>query len=451
MVDIGYEVNFDGLVGPTHNYSGLSYGNIASMTSQNTPSSPKEAALQGLKKMKFLHDLGLKQGVLPPHERPHLPSLKILGFTGADRTIPEKTYKVNPLLLFNYSSASPMWAANSVTFTPSIDSSSGKAQITPANLSSTRHRTIEAKDTSKILKAIFSNDIFFEHHEPLPYGNIFNDEGSANHTRFCKEYEELGVHLFVYGMRSLEEWAPRPKKFPARQTLEASETIVRSHKIFPERYILAQQSPIAIDAGVFHNDVIAVGERNLFFYHENAFLNSKALIEEIRKKVEQFCDVEMRFIEVPASAIPLQTAVETYLFNSQLVYLSDKSYTLLSPIECRDDGIVFTYLNRLIKDPDNPIRDVHFIDTKESMRNGGGPACLRTRFTFNQNELNNTNPKCLLNDKLYEKLINWIETHYRDRLEPKDLRDPKLVDETQAALNELTHILDLGNIYSFQQ
>ena len=28
---MAYEVNFDGLVGPTHNYAGLSYGNVASL------------------------------------------------------------------------------------------------------------------------------------------------------------------------------------------------------------------------------------------------------------------------------------------------------------------------------------------------------------------------------------------------------------------------------------
>ena len=48
-------INFDSIVGPTHNYSGLSLGNLASTTHGKMVSSPKKAALQGLEKMKFLH------------------------------------------------------------------------------------------------------------------------------------------------------------------------------------------------------------------------------------------------------------------------------------------------------------------------------------------------------------------------------------------------------------
>lgn len=450
MVPIGYEINFDGIVGPTHNYSGLSFGNIASMTSKLTRSNPKQAALQGLKKMKLLYDLGINQAVLPPHERPHIPTLRRLGFSGTSRSIPEAVFKINPLLLFNYSSASAMWTANSGTFTPSIDSSDKKVHITPANLASTRHRTIEAEDTAKIFKKIFPNQTFFSNHDPLPYGNIFNDEGAANHTRLCKNYSGPGIHLFVYGMRALEDWAPRPKKFPARQTLEASQAIIRSHKIQEERTVLAQQSPLAIDAGIFHNDVIAVGDRNLFFYHENAFLNNKETINELRDKMEKHLDTELYTIEVPASVIPLQTAVETYLFNSQLITLSDNTFALIAPIECQENQIVSTYLQKLVQDPDTPIRDTHYINTKESMQNGGGPACLRTRFILTENELTHMNQKCLFNDQLFERLNHWAAKYYRDSLEPNELRDPKLVDETQTALNELTRILDLGNIYSFQ-
>lgn len=61
----GYEVNFDGLVGLTHHYAGLSFGNEASTRHQNTLSNPRLAAKQGLLKMKALADLGYKQGVLP--------------------------------------------------------------------------------------------------------------------------------------------------------------------------------------------------------------------------------------------------------------------------------------------------------------------------------------------------------------------------------------------------
>lgn len=45
-----YELNMDGLVGPTHNYAGLAPGNIASLNYASVASNPQAAALQGLKK-----------------------------------------------------------------------------------------------------------------------------------------------------------------------------------------------------------------------------------------------------------------------------------------------------------------------------------------------------------------------------------------------------------------
>ena len=450
MTSPGYEISFNGIVGPTHNYSGLSFGNIASMSNQNTPSNPKEAALQGLEKMKFLHNLGVQQGVIPPHERPHIPTLRALGFTGTDRSIPEKAYNVNPIFLFQYSSASPMWVANAATFTPSIDSADGKVHITPANLASTPHRSIEARETAKLLKAIFPSFAFFAHHPPLPFNQSFLDEGAANHTRFCKDYHDSGIHFFVYGISSFEEWGSKPQKFPARQTLEASEAIARSHKIYQDRVLFAQQNPLAIDAGAFHNDVIAIGNRNFLFYHEKAFLDPVEVINQIRLKVSKHCETDMHVLEVPENKISLKTAIETYLLNSELITLPDKAYSLIAPLECRINRNVYEYLDKLSKDPDVPLRDIHFVNTTESMRNGGGPACLRTRVVLNQNEINAANQKCLFDEKLYKKLKIWIEKHYRDYLTPKDLQDPNLIDEVQAALHELTIILDLGNIYSFQ-
>jgi len=450
MLPLAYEINFDSIVGQTHNYSGLSYGNLASMTHANTPSNPKSAALEGLEKMKLLHDLGVKQAVIPPHERPHLPTLRKLGFTGRDRTIAEKVYQVQPNLLFIYSSASPMWAANAATFTPSIDAADGKVHLTPANLCSTRHRAIEADDTGRFLRALFSSTAFFSHHAALPTSPIFTDEGAANHTRFCKEYNEMGVHLFVFGSRFFDDWAPKPKQFPARQTLEASQAIARLHKIYPERVVFAQQSPETIDAGAFHHDVVFLADRNLLFYHENAFTNTSAVIKKIQAAVKTFCDTTIRLIAVPEDAIPIKTAIETYLFNSQLITMSDKTFSLIAPEECRQNTTVHSYLEKLVSDPDIPIRDLHFVNLFQSMANGGGPACLRMRVVLTQNELNEINPKCLLSDRLYLKLKAWIDKHYRDRLTPKDLTDPSLVDEVQTALHELTSLLGLGRIYSFQ-
>ncbi len=445
-----YEVNYDGLVGPTHNYSGLSLGNIASMENKEAISHPKQAALQGLEKMKFLADLGIPQGFIPPQERPHLPSLRKIGFSGTDRQIPEKAFKVNPVYLYHYTSASSMWTANAATVTPSMDSFENKVQFTPANMASKTHRSIEAPMTSKFLKAIFPHPLYFTHHDPLPYSSLFNDEGAANHTRFCSDVSGPGVHLFVYGMRGLLS-GPAPKNFPARQTREAQEALLRKHQLDSESVVFAQQSPIAIDAGVFHNDVISVGNHDLFFFHENAFIDTEGVIRSLTHKFQKICGREMRFIKVTENEVPVKTAVETYLFNSQLIKESDGAFTLVAPAECQSDPTVSYYLEKLFEDPESPIRDLHFLNLRESMRNGGGPACLRLRVPLTQKELEAANPYFFLNDTMHQKLTSWIEKHYRDELKPGDLADPHLVDETQAALNELTRILDLGSIYEFQQ
>lgn len=450
MISRGHNVIFDGLIGQTHNYSGLSRGNIASMENKNTVSNPKHAALQGLEKIKFIHALGVHQGVFPPHERPHIPTFRALGFSGTDRAIPEKVYAVEPFFLFNYSSAAPMWVANAATFTPSIDSMDGKVHITPANLSRTSHRSIEAHDTAKILKAIFPSQAFFTHHPKLPAGTLFSDEGAANHTRFCKEYGERGMHLFVYGEAMLGKPGEKPIKYPARQTLEACQAIARSHKIPKERVIFAQQHPNAIDSGVFHNDVISVGDKNLFLYHENAFVNTKEIITKIQTIAKTELEMDMQFIAFNEKNILLKTAIQTYFFNSQLIGQSGNTFTLVAPSECRKNSIIHEQIEKLTKDITNPLREAHFLNMTESMQNGGGPGCLSTRVVLTQQELQMVNPKVLFNETLYETLKAWIHKHYRDSLTPKELQDPNLVDEVQSALNELTAILGLGSIYSFQ-
>lgn len=437
-----FEVNFDGIAGPTHHFGGLSYGNLASMKNKYLTSNPKKAALQCLKKMKFLCDLGLIQGIIPPHERPHIPTLKRLGFKGSDQNIVEEAYKNAPLLFFNCSSSSAMWAANCATITPSTDGS-GSVNITAANLQSEFHRSIECEFTTLILKKIFSDPSHFIHHHPLPSTKIFSDEGAANHTRFCKEYGQKGIHLFVYGRSELIKHDLSPIKFPARQSLEASQAIARQHGLDLSHVIFAQQNPKAIDAGVFHNDVVSVGNCNLFFYHEDAFVNTEDIIKDLTNKIE------LNLIKVTSNDVTLQEAVNTYLFNSQIV-CKDTSMILIAPQECKENKRVSDYLKQLIQQ-DTLISKIFYLDLRESMQNGGGPACLRIRVVLNEKELAAINQNILLNDSLYLKLVSWVETYYRDTLSLQDLYDPNLLIESQNALDALTKILQLGSIYSFQK
>lgn len=441
-----FEVNFDGLVGPTHNYAGLSVGNVASLKNAAQASNPKQGALQGLAKMKALSGMGLKQAVLPPLERPDVHILRQLGFTGSDEQVITRAAKEAPSVFAATCSASSMWTANACTISPSADTKNGKVHFTAANLSNKFHRSIEAPTTSRVLEAIFSNNDFFAHHEALPMGDHFGDEGAANHTRFCRSYGEQGVEFFVFGKYAFNSNKPFPKKYPARQTFEASQSIARLHQLDVNKTVFAQQNPDVIDAGVFHNDVISVGNQDCLFYHETAFLNSDKIIDDLQSA---FGESPMHFIKVPESAVSIHDAVHTYLFNSQLVTLNDGTMAIIAPGECRENDNVKTYLDSVIAG-DNPISKVEIYDVKQSMQNGGGPACLRQRVVLSDDEIDASNPSVYINEGLFGTLNSWVENHYRDSLSENDLSDPQLLVESRTALDELTQILNLGSVYPFQ-
>jgi succinylarginine dihydrolase len=401
---MAYEVNFDGIVGPTHNYSGLSFGNLASTQHKALTSHPKQAALQGLKKMKFLADLGLKQGVLPPQERPSLAAFRQLGFQGS---LDKILKNLSPEILYACSSASSMWAANAATFATSIDTLDHRCHFIAANLSGTFHRSLETETTRATLQEIFNSPLF-THHTPLPTGAVFSDEGAANHTRFCPDYGKPGIHLFVYGRQGFNQ-SPSSTKFPARQTLEASQAIVRKLNLPEEKVIFAQQNPLAVDAGVFHNDVISVGNQNLFFYHEQAFVDTEKVIDQLRTKALKESEMMMIPLQVTKDQLSLKEAVDSYLFNSQLITLPDRSMLLLAPDECQKLADAKIVIDQIIQSKENPIQAVHYFDLRESMWNGGGPACLRLRLVLTQSELNEINQNVLLTDELYNQLVLWVE------------------------------------------
>ncbi len=443
-----YEVNFDGLVGLTHNYAGLSFGNVASTSNKNAVANPKLAALQGLAKMKNLADSGFKQGVLPPQERPCVHTLRTLGFSGTDAEVIAQAAKKAPQLLANVSSASSMWVANAATVSPSADTADKKVHFTVANLNNKFHRSIEDKTTGNALQAIFADNHHFAHHAALPQQMLMGDEGAANHNRLCRSYGDKGVEVFVYGRQAFGGQA-EPKKFPARQTREASEAVARLHLLDDSQTVFMQQNPDVIDQGVFHNDVIAVSNGPVLFHHQEAFLNQTQAFDEIRRKLSQF-DCEFTPIEVPTNKVSVQDAVGTYLFNSQLLTKADGSMVIVVPEESHKNERVWTYLTELTQSG-GPINEVKVFDLRESMCNGGGPACLRLRVVLTEQELKAANQHALMNDTLYGSLTQWVEKHYRDRLTEADLADPQLLVENRTALDELTQIMNLGSIYPFQR
>lgn len=441
------EMNFDGLIGSTHNYAGLSEGNLASTNNAKLVSHPRQAAKEGLAKMFRLHQLGLKQGVLLPQERLHMPTLRHLGFTGSDSEVIAKVSSSAPHLLAMCYSASSMWAANAATVSPSADTADGRVHFTPANLKSMFHRSIEAETTSRLLKVIFNNSACFAHHDALRGGVHFGDEGAANHNRLCSNYGDQGVELFVYGRRDFGD-SRRNTDFPARQSLEASMAIARRHQLHGDKVVMARQSAKVIDAGGFHNDVVSVSNKNVLFMHELAFEDKADLIDGVTRAFE---GQPLHFVQVPDRSVSLENAIQSYLFNSQLVNLpNSEDMTLILPMESRENPAVYNYLLDLIEQ-DTPIKNLEFVDVRQSMRNGGGPACLRLRVVLTEQELARVNANFILDDHLFSRLNRWVDKHYRDELRASDLADPDLLDESRAALDELTQIMDIGSFYSFQR
>lgn len=426
------EVNFDGLVGPTHNYAGLSHGNRASTGNAGAVSNPKRAALQGIAKMRLAASLGLAQGVLPPHERPHSPTLRRLGF-GDD---PSQAVARAPAdILRTVSSAAAMWTANAATVSPSADTADGRVHLTPANLLANAHRSIEGEQSHRALQTVFADTDHFAVHEPLPATLMFADEGAANHTRLHWDDGSESVELFVYG-RDGGEQMNAGGRYPRRHTREASEAVARLHQV--NNAVFLRQSAAAIDAGAFHNDVVAVGNGNVLLYHALAFdEDPRAVLPS-----KSLCFI-------PVDSISLSDAVSTYLFNSQLLTLDDGSMLLLAPRAVADAPAVSDEVDRILADGDNPIERVSYVDLRDSMRNGGGPACLRLRVELNEEEQAAVSGRVL--NPSFDELEDWVNRHYRDALHASDLAEPALVAETQAALAELTELLALGDLYDFQR
>lgn len=429
------EMSFDGLVGPTHNFAGLSFGNTASTANKGQVSSPRRAVLEGLDKMAVLHSLGVPQGILPPQQRPRLDALRDLGFGGDDAAMLKAAMRDAPHLLAAVFSASPMWAANAATVSPSADTEDGRVHFTPANLLTLFHRSLEGADTARALRRIFPSERFVVH-DPLPKAAPFGDEGAANHIRFHDG--GAGVEVFVYGR---ESGSDATRRYPARQTLDACRAIVRRHGVRDALFV--RQAPAAIDAGAFHNDVVSVGHERVLLWHEDAFADPTD-VERMRDAIE----AEFVSWRVSREELAVSEAVKTYLFNSQIVTTA-KGWVLIAPKECEESDAARGVVDRLRSEG---LADACFLDVRQSMRNGGGPACLRLRVELDDDERADVLKGCVFSPEKHAELRAWAEKHYRDELAPDELVDPSLIEESAAALDALTRILQLGSdFYAFQR
>jgi len=411
------EINFDGIIGPSHNYAGLSLGNLASQRNAGDVSQPRAAALQGIDKMRANLALGLPQGVLLPHPRPNRAWLADLGTDFED---------AEPALAANALSASAMWAANAATVSPAADSADGKCHLTVANLRTMPHRSHEWPATLAQLRLAFGPDAFAVH-DPVP--PAFGDEGAANHMRLASAHGAGGVEVFVYGVSG--------GPFPARQHIEASKAIARLHRLDPELTIFAQQSEEAIAAGAFHNDVVAVANERVLFAHEKAFADKDALVGRLEQLVDGF-----EYVEVSDADVPLADAVRSYLFNAQLVTPPDGEMTLVAPSECRETPSVWAWIERHLAG-NGPIRRVEIVDVRQSMANGGGPACLRLRVVADPATVD---PRFLVDDAKLDRIADVVRRHWPAEIANDALHSPALIRDIEAARAALLDTLDLGQL-----
>ena len=411
------EINFDGIVGPSHNYAGLSLGNLASQRNAGHVSQPRAAALQGIDKMRANLALGLAQGIFIPHPRPDRAWLVELGTS---------IEEAEPALAANAMSASAMWAANAATVSPAPDAADGKCHLTVANLKTMPHRSHEWPATLAQLRLAFGSDAFAVH-GPVP--PAFGDEGAANHMRLAASPGEAGVEVFVYGLSG--------GRFPARQHIEASRAIARRHRLDPERTIFARQSEEAIAAGAFHNDVVAVANERVLFAHEKAFADRDSLIAQLERLVPGF-----EYIEVTDADVPLADAVNSYLFNAQLVTPPDGQTTLVAPTECRETPAVWSWLERHVAG-NGPIRRVEIVDVRQSMANGGGPACLRLRVVA---DLARVDPRFVADEAKLETIAEMVRKHWPVEIDNADLQMPSLIREIEAARAALLEALGLTEL-----
>lgn len=409
------EINFDGIVGPSHNFAGLSLGNLAATSNAGKISHPREAALQGIEKMRANIRLGLAQGIFLPHDRPDEVWLAQLGTAMA---------RADSALRANALSASPMWAANAATVSPAPDTKDGRCHLTVANLVTMPHRSHEWQGTLAQLRLAFADTAHFAVHGPVP--PPFGDEGAANHMRMCASHDARGIEVFVYG----EPGGP----FPARQSLQASAAVARLHGLDDAYVLFAEQSAAAIAAGAFHNDVVAVANGHVLFTHEQAFANPAALYAALREKLP-----EVDIIEVPASAVSLADAISSYLFNAQLVTLPDGGMALILPTEARDNARVWGWLEALIA-TNGPIRSLVPVEVRQSMSNGGGPACLRLRVVADPATVD---PRFMVDEAKLDRLAEVIARHWPEEISPDDLDSQAMWTEIRAARHALLDALDL--------
>lgn len=409
------ELQLDRLVGPTHHFGGLGVGNVASKRNAGNRSNPAAAAIQGLEKMRLIARWTGCQLIVPPQPRPDYQVLRNLGFTGSDQEVLKRARETAPDLLSAVTSCSAMWTANAATVSAGIDSAitNRSPRLTVANLVSSLHRATEPPSTEADLRNALPRSCIID--PPLAGGHAMRDEGAANHMRLGSCEAIPGIHIFVYG-----DGDPKPKRYAARQSLLACEAIARLHRIPQENVFYLKQHPDAIDAGAFHNDVVAMSHHDRFLYHEETFYEAESTLRSMDARYQTLYGRPLMRIPIASSSLSLNEAVQTYLFNSQIVTVEqDGPPRILCTRQVEQNPqtrqLVETWCN------DRVFESCEFVDLNQSMAGGGGPACLRLRIPIQENFLDSIPTTSRFTEATYQRLREHVEDHYPTELTIDDL------------------------------
>ncbi len=429
------EINIDGMIGPTHHFGGLGVGNLASLASQNQCANPRAAALEGFAKMELVASLGGPQFYLPPPERPNWLWLESLGFDGDRSNSLRRCLEEAPSVLSAAYSSAFMWTANAATVAPSSDTQDNRLHLVPANLCCNLHRGQEAEERRDQLRAMFCSVRTARVHDPLPSVFSLRDEGAANHMRLCGTNGQKAIHVFVYGPSESQR-----TRFTPRQSELAARRVASCMRLIERDCVFVQQTERAIDAGVFHNDVVAMSHQNMLIYHEHAFEKSENVIEVIRKKFFERSGEQLGALCVSDSQLPLEEAVRTYLFNSQLITVDTDEMALLCPVQCRKSPAVLSLVQDWVSDANNPIQSVRYLPLDQSMKNGGGPACLRLRVMLNADELSQLDNRFCASEQRIEWLRGIVTSDYPESLTMDDLQRLDFAEHATAVAKKIAEL-----------
>ena len=424
------DVQIDRIVGPTHHFGGLGVGNLASAQHAGQRSSPKAAAIEVLQKMMQVAQTGTHQFVLPPQSRPDWVLLRQLGFSDPSHAVHQA-----PEIASAVFSCSAMWTANAGTFTPAVDSTGGVATLTIANLDASLHRSIEPEQTAMELRDLLPNCVRVE--PPLPGGAAMRDEGAANHMRLALNGQP-GLNIFVYG-----DGSPKPIERWPRQTKAAWEAVARRHQLIRDNTFYLKQHPDAIDAGAFHNDVVALSHGDVWIHHELAYQDDaedNAGLEQIEDRWRRLHGQRLRRIEVSDSVLSIDDAVKTYLFNSQIVQPHlDHAPTLFCPVQVSAHPVASELVQAWISD--GIFSEVQYVELNQSMAGGGGPACLRLRVTLPLDQVQTMPENARITKPTYERLLAIIDEGYPETVSLAELATPQMIQRTESVTLRLQEAL----------